>query len=74
MQPLLDLGQTSPRALSPTRMSNECTKLCVENLYLGDFEVTRWQEDFVADMYTKSRFTLDQKKVIYNLARKFHIL
>jgi hypothetical protein len=74
MQPLLDLGQSSPRALSPERMSNECAKLLIEDLLLGDFAFNMWQAEFLSDVGKQSFYTLDQKKVIYNLAHKFRIL
>lgn len=74
MQALLDLGQSSPRALSPTRMSNDCARLILDDLQLGDFDLTPWQQEFIANVANQPFFTLDQKKVIYNLAFKFHIL
>lgn len=71
---LLDIDCDSPRVLKPENMSNELAKLLVENLILGDFRMTPWQDDFLGDVQPLTTFTLPQKQVIYNLAFKFHIL
>lgn len=74
MNLLLDLGTDSPRAISPERMTNECAKLILEDLLLGNFDFNRWQTEFIADVAHQTAFTLPQKKVIYQLAFKFRIL
>lgn len=74
MNHLLDLGTDSPRTMSPERMSDECAKLIVRDLVLGDFNTDRWQDEFLYTVQYQSTFTLAQKKVIYNLAHKFKIL
>ena len=71
---LLDVHDTSPKTLSPERMSHECAREVVESLFLGDFEVNNWQRDFILDMHTLYHFTLKQRKVIYNLGRKFRLI
>lgn len=74
MQALLDLGQSSPRTLSAHSMSHDCAALIVRDLLDGNFELTAWQQNFLADVQHHSAFTLPQKKVIYNLAFKLKIL
>lgn len=73
-QLLIDLDTDSPVTLSPERMSNDCCRLLVEELYLGTFETTPWQGEFLMDVFPFRTFTLEQKRVVYNLAFKFHIL
>lgn len=74
MQQLIDLGTDSPRAMSPEKMSNECAVLLVHELDQDNFALTCWQYEFIVDMTNKQQFSLDQKKVIYDLAHKFKIL
>ena len=71
---LLDVHDTSPKTLSPARMSHELAHELAETIYLGDFELNTWQRDFILDMHALYHFTYPQRKVIYNLGRKFRLI
>lgn len=73
-QSLLDLGTTSPRTLSATNMSSALASELLTTISLGDFALTPWQDQFVADTLSLKTFTLGQREVIYNMAFKFRIL
>lgn len=60
--------------MSPEKMSNECAVLLVKELYVGNFNTNIWQLEFLKDTIYHKKFTLAQKKVIYQLAHKFRIL
>ena len=73
-QSLLDLGTDSPRTLSAKNMSNDLAKELVTSIFLGSFELTAWQTEFICSCADRTTYTLDQKQVIYNLAFKFRLL
>lgn len=73
-QSLLDLGTSSPRTLSAENMSQDLALELTRQLFLGDFELNAWQTEFVCSCAECKTFSLDQRKVIYNLAFKFRLL
>lgn len=73
-QSLLDLSTDSPRTLSPENMSQDLALELTRQIFLGDFELNAWQTEFICSCTECTAFSLDQRKVIYNLAFKFRLL
>lgn len=73
---LVDLNDksVSPRALTPASMSHALCRELVETIDIGDFELSDWQTEFIGNNLDRQYFSLEQRKVIYDLARKFRLL
>ena len=61
-------------AITPERMSNQLAAELLEAIDSGDFNLTDWDVDFIGNNLGREHFSLKQKRVIYNLARKFKLL
>lgn len=61
-------------ALTPDRMSDECTVDLLVELDQGDYNLTDWDVEFIGSNLGKNSFSVKQKKVVYDLARKFKLL
>lgn len=73
---LLDVHDTSPKTLSPEAMSQELACELVMCLFLGDFALNKWQEEFINRLYQHRHktITFPQRRVIYGMAFKFRLL
>ena len=71
---LWDVGQASPKTLSPEAMSDDLARELLATLYHGDFRFTQWQANFILNNHSTKHFTLKLKRVIYKMAFQFRIL
>ena len=62
------------RAITAENMSNQLTAELVEALDSGDWELPDWHAQFIESNLGRTTFSIKQKHVIYDLARKYRLL
>lgn len=62
------------RAITPDTMSDTLTAELVQDLDLGDWELSDWEAQFISSNLSNDRFSIKQKSVIYKLARRYNLL
>jgi len=67
----LDLGDTTP-------VSTLSDEACVDLVHLisddTDYRITDWETEFFESVYDHKAFSVEQKKVIYKVAFRLHLI
>jgi hypothetical protein len=66
--------ESPSRAITPDSMSNILAAELVEAIDNGDWELSDWHAQFIESNLGRTSFSVKQKAVIYDLARKFNLL
>lgn len=73
-QTTIDLGSDSPIALHPETMSSEVCRLIIYRIDYADLNTTPRENDFIKSVRTQQSFSLKQRKFLYNIAFRLHLL